>query len=82
MNALENLEKRVSTLEKKLKIYIVKRDANLAEKFRLHDRSQNLLREFESMHVPLNRQLSTVEAEQLKTIVLCLVKLVDNALGV
>lgn len=72
---VENLERKVARIETRLRKKVEERKLDLKEKFRLHDRAQRLLMEFEA-------QRHFWKYEEMKKLVKNLVDLVDVALGV
>jgi hypothetical protein len=78
---LEKLEKEMEQIQNSLRKKVEERKLKLVEKFDTHDRAQNLLREFEAMGLD-EAAIPTKHKEELKTIIKCLVELVDSALGV
>lgn len=75
---LEEIEKRLDHIEKKLRKRAEKRKMDLKEKFRLHDRAQNILRRFETTTWMVNPE----QYKDLQEIVKEFAKLVDVALGI
>lgn len=77
---LENLENEFVTVKQQLRKKAEERKLKLKEKFDIHDRSRNLLSEFEVMRI--EAPLNAAQISELKTIVKCFVELIDHALGV
>jgi hypothetical protein len=78
---LEKLEKEMEQIKGSLRKKTEERKLKLKEKFDIHDRAQNLLREFEAMRIE-DSPLNAAQINALKTIVKCFIELVDYALGV
>jgi len=77
---LEKIEQRLDRIDKKLRKQAEERKMDLKEKFRLHDRAQTLLRQFEEIY-SINHVFNP-EKDNPHEIVKNLVNLVDVALGV
>jgi len=78
---LENLENEFVTVKQQLRKKAEEHKLKLKEKFDIHDRSRNLLSEFEVMRIE-DTPLNASQISELKTIVKCFVELIDHALGV
>jgi len=82
---IENLEKQVEEIHKLLRKKAEERKLKLNEKFSIHDRAQNLKREFEAMRIEDSPFWEDKDLQykisELKTIIKYLVELVDYALG-
>jgi hypothetical protein len=81
LQRIEKLEKEMEQVKNSLRKKVEERKLKLKEKFDIHDRSQNLLHEFESIRIE-DTPLNASQINQLKTIIKCFVELVDLALGV
>jgi len=92
---LQKIEHRLDRIEIRLRKKVEERKIDLKEKFRLHDRAQGLLRQFEEIYpimrddwfLPSDTKLIDQLSRQftkkdLKEIVKSLVELVDVCLGV
>lgn len=91
---VDNLEKQLRQIRKRLKPIAEKHKLTLKEKFTIHDRSQRLYSEFENWVNGMPDEVSAtwmtgstietvnVNIRQLKQIVKALTELVDYALGV
>jgi hypothetical protein len=80
LQRIEKLEKEMRQIKNSLRKKSEERKLKLKEKFDIHDRAQNLLREFEAMRIE-DTSLNTGQISELKTIINCFVELVDYALG-
>jgi len=81
LQRIEKLEKQVQQIQKQIRKRAVERKLELKEKFDIHDRAQNLVREFEAMRIE-DTPLNASQIQELKTIIKCFAELVDYALGV
>jgi hypothetical protein len=77
---VQKLEKEMEQIKNSLRKKAEEHKLKLKEKFDIHDRAQNLLREFEAMRIE-DAPLNAAQISELKTIIKCFVELVDYALG-
>jgi hypothetical protein len=82
LERIEKLEKEMEQIKNSLRKKAEERKLKLSEKFDIHDRKENLIREFEAMNISNTWTFpSWKDFEELKTIIKCLGELVDYALG-
>jgi len=81
LQRIEKLERDMKQIKKQLRKKVEERKLTLKEKLDIHDRAQNLVREFEAMRIE-DTPLNASQIQELKTIIKCFAELVDYALGV